>query len=165
MTGRLETTVADGITEQVLDALLSARGHNKVVDSTALDADQMVVVAHQIFGEFIPGAIVAADHLLDDPDLLQHREISVHRTLRELGSLGKQVGNGGRATGGREQLDELTSSRCVHLLGAPQATGGRIVHLSEIDGCSHESTLQMKQELVGTAARHWRVSRMVGSVR
>ena len=92
-------------------------------------ADEVVVVAHQVLGQLVAPAFVAGDDAVDDADLLEHDEVAVGRALGERRAAGEQLGDGRRAGGVGEQVDDRPAAVRVALVGCPQPLGDGVVQL------------------------------------
>ncbi|MEY2580257.1 MAG: hypothetical protein QOE09_106 [Ilumatobacteraceae bacterium] len=133
MPGRPKARLAYRPLEHRFDTALGTRRHNEIVDATASHADQMVMMAHQVLGQFVTGPIVAADDLLHDASLFEHSEVAVHGTLRQLRTHLEQVGDGRRPADRGQQLDKLPSTGRVELVCAAKQRPSSLMNSSQID--------------------------------
>ena len=132
MSGRSKPGATDCPFEHRLDAALATRGHHEIIHATAAHANQMVVMAHQILGQFITGPIIAADHLLYDTNLLEHSKVAIHRALGQFGTHLEEIRNGRRAADCCQQTNQLASTRRVELVRSTQKGPRRLMNTSQI---------------------------------
>gem|GEM_PF-912686 len=86
------------------------RGH--VFDQPAARADQMVVMAGELFGQLVAGVVIVGDDAPHDPGTLEHYEVAVGGALCQPDPLPEDLGNGERSVGSREDLDEHGTVGC-----------------------------------------------------
>ena len=133
MSGRSKAGASNCPIEHRLDAALATSRHHEIIHATATHANQMVVMAHQILGQLVAGAIIAADHLLYDANLLEHGKVAIDRALGQLGTHFEKIRNRRRAADGCQQTDQLASTRCVELVRSTQEGPRRLMNPPQID--------------------------------
>ena len=86
----------------------------------------MVMMAGEVFGEFVAREVVVGDDAVHDAGLFEHDEVAVHGALREASPRGEDLGDRERPVGRGEHVDDLLAHRGHALLMLePQATVSR----------------------------------------
>ena len=96
-----------------------------VLDHAARRADQVVMVAGEVFGELPPRELVGAHDAMHDAGLLEHHEVAVHRALREPGTPIEHLGDGEGSGRGGERVDQHFAVGGEPLAHTPQPSGDR----------------------------------------
>jgi len=125
---RTKASAANGLLEQRLERTLGTDTHREVLDHTAVDTDQVVMVSNDLFGEFVPLSIIRAGNALHDPDLFEHCQVPVDRTLGQLRLGFDQFVGGDRPSEIGEKFDQLPTARGVPLANPGDHRRRRIMH-------------------------------------
>ena len=121
----------------------------------------MMVVLGEIFGELVTRELVARHHPVYDADFLEHDEIAVHGTLRELGTGRENFRNGERSGRRREHVDDNLARRREPLALRAQQARNRLAGLAH--ALSHRLEVYGVGSLAMDAAA-WARERFVAAV-
>jgi hypothetical protein len=111
------------------DLLFETGGEGDVGDFAAVDAQQVVVVLGEVFGELEAGVFVAGGDLPDEPGGLEVGQVPVGGAAGQAGEVLGDVFDAHGVAGGDEQLDDGPPPAGVALVDPAQAVLGHAVHV------------------------------------
>lgn len=113
MSRESEATLFGSLFKGAVDGALRVGRHDKVSHDTALDANQVVVMADEVFVKFIASVIVAARNFVHDPGTLEVGQVPIYGALRQLRPMLYELRHTGRMPDVQQGINELSSAACI----------------------------------------------------
>jgi hypothetical protein len=114
MAGNSETSRFGSLVERIIDYAFSRWHHHKVVDRATFDAYQVMMVPDEGLIEFIARMLINTSHPVNDANMFQVGQVSVHRALCKFGAQLEELGHTCWSIVLHQNLDELSSTGGVH---------------------------------------------------
>ena len=115
---------------------LEPRRGGDVFDHAAVRADEMMVVAGEVFCQLEAGVLVVGDDPVHEPRLLEHHQVAVHRALGEVMAFGQDLRDRERSRRGREHADDRFPVGGEPLVDLTQPARDRVAQVGRHPGHS-----------------------------
>lgn len=123
----LKACASKGVVQARGEVTFCRHRHDEVIDRATRGADEVVVMADDLFGEFESSSVVATENLLNDSRPLQVDHVSIHRALGQRGAEFEQLRNRRWSAKFMEQRDEFATAFRIHLLAVAKSLVDQLV--------------------------------------